>query len=78
MTEGSGRIQEDGRRPWYQRNVVVIVSLLAVGPLALPVVWFNHRYSLKTKIVITLVVGVFSYFLGVATIASLKMINEMF
>jgi len=32
------------------------MALLSVGPLALPLVWFNPRYKLITKLVLTGVV----------------------
>jgi hypothetical protein len=38
---------------WYHATSAVVVSLLCVGPFALPLVWFNPRYKIKTKAVIT-------------------------
>ncbi len=37
-------------------NGSIGLSLLFLGPLALPLVWMNRRYGLVTKIVITTVV----------------------
>jgi hypothetical protein len=39
---------------WYQSPIAVIVALLTLGPLALPMIWFNPRYSLIVKAVITI------------------------
>ena len=41
---------------WHQSTTAVVISLLSVGPFALPLVWFNPRYSIVAKIVITVLV----------------------
>lgn len=38
---------------WYQSNVTVVIAVLTLGPLALPLVWFNPRYNIIAKAVIT-------------------------
>jgi hypothetical protein len=40
---------------WYFKTAFVVSSFLVVGPLALPLVWWNPRYAIKTKIIVTLV-----------------------
>jgi hypothetical protein len=45
-----------GKKKWYQSNGSVILSLLFLGPLALPLVWVNPHYHIRTKIVITVIV----------------------
>jgi len=55
--DGSSR---DGskRRPkkWYFATPSVVIALLCLGPLALPLVWFNPRYKAVTRIIITVIV----------------------
>lgn len=41
---------------WHQSTTAVVIALLSVGPFALPLVWFNRRYSIITRIVITVIV----------------------
>jgi hypothetical protein len=41
---------------WHQSTTAVVIALLSVGPFALPLVWFNPRYSVVTRIVITVLV----------------------
>lgn len=36
----------------------IVLSFLFIGPLALPFVWFNSRYTRNTKIVATIIVVV--------------------
>lgn len=39
---------------WFYTNSVVVIALLTVGPFALPLVWYNSRYSMTIKIIITI------------------------
>jgi hypothetical protein len=57
---------------WYLKTSTLIVALLSVGPLALPLLWFNPRFSRKTKIIASVIIIVVSYYLGVAFVSSLK------
>jgi len=49
-----------GSRPrekkWYFSTSSVVIALLCVGPLALPLVWFNPRYKPATRLIITVIV----------------------
>ena len=49
---------------WYFTTTAVVVALLCVGPLALSLVWFNPRYKIITKAVVTVLVIVFTFLLG--------------
>ena len=43
---------------WYFTTPAVIIALVCAGPLALSLVWFNPRYKIITKVVVTsLVIG---------------------
>ncbi len=41
---------------WYYSTNVIVIAILCIGPLALPLVWFNPRYKIITRAVITVVV----------------------
>jgi len=43
---------------WYFATSVIVIAILCVGPFALPLVWWNPRYSLTVKVVLTIVVVV--------------------
>jgi hypothetical protein len=45
-------------------TTAVVVALLCIGPLALPMVWFNPRYKIVTKLIVTSLVIVFTFLLG--------------
>ena len=55
--DGSGRARP-GPRPnkWYYATPSVVIGLLCLGPLALPLVWLNHRFRPATKAIISVVV----------------------
>lgn len=44
-----------GRTPWYQDTRVIGILLVLFGLLVLPLVWFNKTFSLKKKVVITVI-----------------------
>jgi len=49
---------------WYFTTPVVVIALVCVGPLALSLVWFNPRYKIITKVVVTSLVITLSILLG--------------
>jgi hypothetical protein len=53
LEKGKGAVKK-----WYFTTSSVVLGLLCLGPLALPLVWFNPRYKIVTKLVVTLVVAV--------------------
>ena len=67
-----GEFLEKGSRPkakkWYFTTSAVVIALLVLGPLALPLVWFNPHYKTTTKLIVTgLVIALtilFSYLIG--------------
>ncbi|MCB9800225.1 MAG: zinc ribbon domain-containing protein [Candidatus Omnitrophica bacterium] len=63
---------------WYFKTSIVVVAFLCVGPLALPLLWWNPRFSRKAKILWTVIVAVVSYFLTVASVESYKNLKEYY
>jgi len=64
-----GQVLDTSEKPkpkWYFSTTIVVIALLSVGPLALPLVWFNPRYKRITKIVVSVIVvalTIWSYFI---------------
>jgi len=50
----------EGRRPqetkWYHNTTITVLAILVIGPLAIPMVWSNPRYTKPAKIWITTIV----------------------
>lgn len=44
------------KEKWYLTTTGIIILLLCVGPFALPLVWIHPKYSLKIKIIGSVVV----------------------
>lgn len=56
----------DTKLKWYFKTSVLVIALLSIGPLALPLLWFNPHLHRRNKIVITIIVLVLTYFLVVS------------
>ena len=63
---------------WLYKTSTLITAFLFVGPLALPLVWINPRFSQKTKIIISVIVIIVTYFIGLLLVESLKSLKEYY
>jgi len=63
---------------WYFKTKAIVIAFLCVGPLALPLVWFNPRLSKANKIIVTIIIIILSYFLFRLFIDSLKSIKQYY
>ena len=68
-------LQKKPVEKWYYKPSMLIVAFLAVGPLAVPLVWLNPRFSRNKKIVITVVMISLSIYMGMLVMDSLKSIS---
>jgi len=63
---------------WYFKTYWILVAFLSVGPLALPLVWFNPRFNKKTKIILTIVTILLSCYTGFLLINALRSIKQYY
>ena len=63
------KLKKDPNIKWFYRTPSVVVSLLLIGPLALPLVWFHPNYSIITKVIVTILIIGLTIGLGIAMIA---------
>ena len=63
---------------WIFKTSTLVTAFLFIGPLALPLVWINPRFSPKTKIIISVIVIALTYFVGVLVANSLKSLTEYY
>ncbi len=71
----------EGKRPgtkWYFKTYWIVIAFLCLGPLALPLVWLNHRFSRGKKIIITVIIIILSYYFGLMLINSLRSIKNYY
>lgn len=67
------RVRKPGTK-WYFSSSSVVIALLCVGPLAMPLVWFNPFYKKSSKIIITAIVSVIT---GLITWLMIKLIPQI-
>jgi uncharacterized membrane protein YvbJ len=63
---------------WYFKTTTFVIALLCAGPLALPLLWLNPRFSQKTKIIVTIIVIILSWYLGSLLINSLRSLKQYY
>lgn len=71
-------LDKDKKGKWYFSMTTFVIALLCVGPLALPLVWFNPKFTKKKKIVISIIVLVLTYILTVMFINSLNTLKNYY
>ncbi len=54
--DGIDRTSRETKAKWYYTTSNVIIAHLCLGPLALPLLWFNPRYKIIIKIVFTVII----------------------
>ena len=63
---------------WYFKTHVLVIAFLCVGPFALPLVWLNPGFNKRNKTIISAIIIVVSYLLGVIFVKSLQSIYEYY
>ena len=63
---------------WYFKTYWLIIAFCCVGPLALPILWFNPHFSRKRKIIATAVIIILSYYLTIVMVKSLIAIGSYY
>ena len=64
--------------PWYYRTTFIVLMLASVGPFALPLLWFRPRTNWVWKVVISVAVIVFTWFLTKATVMSIHALGDYY
>lgn len=63
---------------WYFKNMSLIITFFCVGPFVLPLIWFNPRFSNRVKLILTIIVIIVTYYIGVVFVNSLKTILQYY
>ena len=66
------------RSKWYFKTHWLVLLFLTVGPLMLPLIWSNPRFSQNQKIIIIIIILILTYFLGMIFINSLYSLYEYY
>lgn len=74
-----GEMLEKKEQPkWIFKTSTLVTAFLFIGPLALPLVWINPRFSLRVKIIISVIALALTYFIGLLLVNSLKSLKEYY
>ncbi len=71
-------LEQKQKGKWYFKTSLLVITLLSVGPLALPLLWFNPNYSRTKKIIVSLIIIIVSYFLLKSLMEAMQSINEYY
>ena len=71
-------LAEKPGQKWYYKTSTLVIAFLCVGPLALPLLWFNPRFTNRNKVIISIIVIILTYYLGSAFISSLKSLSKYY
>ena len=63
---------------WYLEPSGVVIAFLGVGPLALPLVWWNPHWTLARKLLWTAAMLILTGLLILATIEALHMLKDAY
>lgn len=63
---------------WYHSTSLIVLAILTIGPLALPLVWINPRYSIINKAITTVGVLILTVMLCYATAMAYRTFMEQF
>lgn len=66
------------KEKWFFKPYAIVISFLCVGPFMLPLIWFNPRMKRGTKAVITAVIVIVSFFMGLFFFKSLKAVIKYY
>ena len=66
------------KEKWYFKVSTLVVAFLCIGPFALPLLWINPSFSKKTKIVVSVIIIVSSYYMGMFLVGSVKSISSYY
>ncbi|MDP2980937.1 MAG: hypothetical protein Q8N67_02595, partial [Candidatus Omnitrophota bacterium] len=62
----------------YFSMATFVMALLCVGPFALPLLWLNPRFTLKRKVIVSIIVVVLTYFLTVMLVKSVNSLKSYY
>ena len=71
-------LEKKEKEKWYLKTNMLIIAFFCAGPLALPLLWLNPRFSRNRKTSVTVIVIILSYFLAAITIKSLRSILDYY
>ena len=66
------------QQKWYFKKPVLLILFLSIGPLVLPLIWLNPEFSKRTKIILSIIILILSYFAVTMTMRFVSGLKEEF
>ena len=60
LRNGWEHSEDNSPTKWYFKTPIVIIAILSFFPFALPLVWYNPNYKRSTKVIVTIIVVLFT------------------
>jgi hypothetical protein len=76
MLTSATSAQAGAKTKWYFATYWFVIALMCIGPFALPLMWFNPRYKLITKIILSVVIIALSIWLYIQFKAALNLAKQ--
>jgi len=63
---------------WYFQTWSLVISFIVIGPFMLPLVWTNPRFTKKAKVIISILVILFTFLLSVIVVKTFGFLNDFY
>ncbi len=71
-------LKKKAKAKWFFNNFSLMTLFLCVGPLVLPLVWTNPRFKRSTKLLITIIIAIITYFVWIAISRAFKNLSSYY
>ena len=71
-------LSEELKGKWYFKPYWLVIAFLCVGPLMLPLIWFNPKDTRQKKTIVSIVIIVISYFVGFIMLKAISSIHTYY
>jgi hypothetical protein len=78
LNESAGTPPQPAGSKWYFKTSTVVIALLCVGPVALPLIWWNPGMTRTWKMALTAIVLILTGLLSIATMEALRTLEEAY
>lgn len=71
-------LERKPKEKWYYKPSMLVITFLCAGPFMLPLLWLNPRFSKTTKLILSSIILVVSYYLAIKVSQSLQSISNYY
>lgn len=76
LSEGRAPTQQAVK--WYFKPLALFIILGSIGPFGLPLIWLHPKLKIYSKIIITLLILLITWFAVIASVEATKLLNETY